>query len=329
MRGIDNLLDNVLCATSSDTVLVAGDCARENLVSAVSQSLSQRQIPHTCHSEDYDGKHVPPDLAAKLLDDEHNVLVLLFGRSIWHQPERRAAKYDKMKRLVAYSGTLEMLGEGPALADPQQVEMLCRDLQPIIGQGSHILLEGPGTQISGICSHLGFETGRYAHPGEGGNFPAAEIYSFGLEEETIEGYVHSNIKVKHLGLCAPGNDAIFTVNEGRLTLGDAPAFSRLICEHPELFSVAELAFGICPNPTVFPYPDSIQEEKILGTAHVGLGSNISFGGSRRGKHLDVVFGPASVFVDGKRILTDGRINGSYLSEQSREWLTKTGFAYDP
>ncbi len=324
VEGIDNLLDNVLCIKKTDKVLIASDPEREELVHEVSMHLDEKDICYSVMSIDYDGKKIPAELSEKLLDDEHNVVLLFFGKSIWHQKERRDAKYVKMKRMAAYSGTLEMLEEGPALADPRYLETLIEDLKKHIGEGTAIKLEGPeGTHISGKCSSIGFESGLYAKPGDGGNFPSGEAYSFNLIENTVNGSVHSNIKVKHLGLSALGDDAIFEVRQGKIfPVDDKPAerFFSLIENDEELYHVGELAFGLCPYDKVFDYPDSIQEEKILGTAHVGLGSNISFGGTRKGRHLDLVFGPATVTVDGKRIIIDGKINQEYLSEESRKWV---------
>ena len=217
-----------------------------------------------------------------------------------------------------------MLSAGPALADPKKLEQLCNDLKPHLVTAQQITLLGPnGTRISGQCQSMGLETGLYALPGEGGNFPSGEIYTFGLMADSIDGFVHSNIKIKGLGLSCPGNDAIFQVIAGKIqSLANLPApnFVSHIKDFPELWYVGELAFGICPYGTVYPYADSIQEEKILGTAHVGLGSDISFGGQRKGRHLDIVFGPATVIIDDKTIISGGKINLAYLSPESMAWI---------
>lgn len=322
--GIDNLLDNSLSIQKTDRILVAGDHEREDLVNRILTRMEKRHTNCSSLLVDYDGKQIPDNLSKKLLDDQHNVILLLFKNSIWHQEERRIAKYDKKKRILSYSGTLDMLSEGPALADPEQLHKICEDLKPHIETGNKIVLEGPNnTYVSGSCSGIGFESGLYKNPGEGGNFPAGEIYSLGLIDETVNGYVHSNIKVKHLGLSAPGNDAVFEVKNGKISPvqgQNALNFFSLIEGNPELFYVGELAFGICPYEKYFEYIDSVQEEKILGTAHIGLGSNISFGGTRKGKHLDLVFGPATVTIDQKPIIIDGKINTKYLSNETKKWI---------
>ncbi|MBI4174370.1 MAG: hypothetical protein HY517_01895 [Candidatus Aenigmarchaeota archaeon] len=326
------MLDKSLGVNKEDMVLIGSDPDRQELVHSISAALERRGIKYTALCVDYDGKHVPAELSERMLDDCHNVLLLFFGKSVWHQPERRKAKYDKRKRVVSYAGTLEMLEDGPALADPEKIKIICDDLRPHIGNGTHISLEGPdGTSISADCLSVGFEEGVYRNPGEGGNFPCGEAYAFGLIEETINGYVRSNVKVKHLGLSMPGNDAIFYVKEGRLYPAETEAamFFSLIERDAELGFVAELAFGICPYDRVFSYPNSAQEEKILGLAHVGLGSSISFGGTRKGKHMDLMFGPATVKIDDKSVIIEGKMNPEYLSPRSRQWIGERGFLYTP
>ncbi|MCK5063260.1 MAG: hypothetical protein KAR23_04980, partial [Candidatus Aenigmarchaeota archaeon] len=79
IKGIDNLLDNVLRVLKSDKVLIASDLERGDLVSEVSMHLDERDISYSVMSIDYDGKRIPAELSEKLLDDEHNVVLLFFG----------------------------------------------------------------------------------------------------------------------------------------------------------------------------------------------------------------------------------------------------------
>ena len=330
--GIENMLQRSLGVSPDDFVLVAHDEEKADVADAVFEYLRGHEIPFTKMPVSYDGQQIPPLLASLLLDDIHYAVVLLFGKSIWHQPERRAAKYDKGKRLVSFHGTLDMLSEGPALADPKKLRQICKDLMEHVADSTSIVIEGPfGTRISARCEKIGYEDGCYTRPKQGGNFPCGEIYAYGLDDDSIEGFVRSNIKVKHLGLTWPGNDAIFNVQAGRLSPTDPEAerFFHLLKGHEELWHVAELAFGINPYTKRFDCPSSAQEEKILGTAHVGLGSSISFGGNRTGRHMDAILGPATVKIDDMVIIYNGKMNGNYLSPASRQWVGEHGLLCFP
>jgi len=53
---------------------------------------------------------------------------------------------------------------------------------------------------------------------------------------------------------------------------------------------------------------SLEDEKVLGTIHIGVGNNISFGGDNDvAVHLDAVVFKASVEIDGRVILDRGRL----------------------
>jgi leucyl aminopeptidase (aminopeptidase T) len=132
------------------------------------------------------------------------------------------------------------------------------------------------------------------------------------------------MKIKNFGV--PAKPLGFTVNMGKITgavdtnTSDSD-FWHYISQSEELLFVAELGAGINPQCEIFSYPHSVQEEKLLGTAHVGLGSNISFGGNRQGRHLDGVMSKASLSVDRLTILSNGQLNSSLLSEKTLDWLS--------
>ncbi len=68
--------------------------------------------------------------------------------------------------------------------------------------------------------------------------------------------------------------------------------------------IGELGIGINPNAKVI--GPTIINEKTLGTAHVGIGSNAWFGGTIYAiTHLDQVFHNPKIWVDGKKVIIKG------------------------
>lgn len=67
-------------------------------------------------------------------------------------------------------------------------------------------------------------------------------------------------------------------------------------------------FGIGTNPGAALTGESIEDEKVLGTAHVALGHHLLEGGSQQKKlHLDFVFRKPSVEIDGRLIIKNGKL----------------------
>jgi leucyl aminopeptidase (aminopeptidase T) len=53
---------------------------------------------------------------------------------------------------------------------------------------------------------------------------------------------------------------------------------------------------------------TLEDEKVLGTCHVAVGSNAFFGGTVGvGVHLDGVLCDPSLWIDGVRMMEEGRL----------------------
>lgn len=69
---------------------------------------------------------------------------------------------------------------------------------------------------------------------------------------------------------------------------------------------SQFALGMNPDCRIF--PDTKEVSKRLGTLHVALGDNISLGGAVQcGLHIDIVILNPTVWLDGKRVLEDGKL----------------------
>ncbi|MEM2679549.1 MAG: hypothetical protein QXU01_03945, partial [Candidatus Hadarchaeales archaeon] len=67
-------------------------------------------------------------------------------------------------------------------------------------------------------------------------------------------------------------------------------------------------FGIGTNKMARFSGSVLEEEKIVGTCHIALGDNSTFGGNvRAGVHIDCVMLKPTVEIDGRVILQDGRL----------------------
>ena len=71
-------------------------------------------------------------------------------------------------------------------------------------------------------------------------------------------------------------------------------------------SLAEL--GIGTNPAATLTGSVLEDEKVIGTAHLAFGTSAGLGGvNAAGVHIDGVMLQATVEVDGERLLDDGRL----------------------
>ena len=103
----------------------------------------------------------------------------------------------------------------------------------------------------------------------------------------------------------------YTVKAGNITdiTGgkDAEQFKKIIaeCKYPGKYNIAEIGMGMHPRAKL--QGDSFEDEHLYGSAHIGIGSNIVFGGDifTDGFHCDGIICDATVEIDGEVICRDG------------------------
>ncbi len=142
------------------------------------------------------------------------------------------------------------------------------------------------------------DTGLFHRPGEFGNLPAGEAFTAPVEKEAYGKLVilyapdrelERPITLKFID---GGVESIEGFEDYRYFIEDV--FKRM----PSARFIAE--FGVGTNPKAS-RPDNILEaEKILGTIHIAIGDNHTFGGLNRvGFHTDYVVFKPTVLIGGK------------------------------
>jgi leucyl aminopeptidase (aminopeptidase T) len=103
--------------------------------------------------------------------------------------------------------------------------------------------------------------------------------------------------------------ATLTVQDGRIVAAEGglgPEYLKRLQAHGELgTNLAEL--GVGTNECARLTGNVLEDEKVLGTVHVAFGASAFIGGTVSVPiHLDVVVIDASLEIDGRQVLADGR-----------------------
>lgn len=153
--------------------------------------------------------------------------------------------------------------------------------------------------------------GVYNLPGTGGNLPAGEVY-LPPNSKNVEGKVvidGSSRNHKHTALIK--EPIILKIEEGGIVeisggeeakeLENALKWAAKSSKHPKtVYRIGELGIGLNPKARII--GSTVVDEKSLGTAHIGIGSNYWFGGSIYAiTHLDQIFKNPEITVDGKKL----------------------------
>ena len=152
------------------------------------------------------------------------------------------------------------------------------------------------------------DTGILTQPGAFGNLPGGEAFI-----APVEGTASGSVCV---GPASNPEAGIFIFDRGQLVeiQGDVPrraVLDDIFSRHPEARSLAEL--GVGTNERAQDPSNILEAEKILGTIHLAVGDNSTFGGTVRVPFHDdfVVFRPTLVLADAagheRTLLEDGRL----------------------
>lgn len=174
-------------------------------------------------------------------------------------------------------------------------------------QGTRIAFSIKGRKVQS-------DTGILTRAGAFGNLPAGEVFL-----APVEGTARGRLVLLWGPTRRLRSPVTLTVKDGLVTgvSGEdeyVHELARKLDERPENRNIAELGIGTNGRAS---RPDNILEsEKILGTVHIALGDNSSFGGRVKAPfHQDFVFFQPTVVLaakDGERIvlLEGGRLTGA-------------------
>lgn len=236
-----------------------------------------------------------------------DVLLAPTVQSLSHTAARKRATESGTRTATLPGATVEMLSR-----------VMSDDMEKLRHRGHRVAeLLDRGTEARLTCDHgsnlkLGLQ-GRVAIPDAGeltetgafGNLPCGEGF---IAPATAEGVLVVDGSIAGVGLV--DEPVRLTIKDGHLVdaTGEAGAkLMELLTVHgPDGTNVAEL--GIGTNEKAILTGNILEDEKILGTAHIAFGASAAIGGNVQVPvHLDVVSMRPEVTVDGTPVVLEGRL----------------------
>jgi aminopeptidase len=149
------------------------------------------------------------------------------------------------------------------------------------------------------------DSGELTEPGAFGNLPCGEGF---VSPAGGDGTLVVDGSIAGIGLVAESVELV--IERGHLTSargGQGMALMALLTEHgDDGTNVAELGIGTNEKATLT--GEVIEDEKILGSAHVAFGASAGIGGTVQVPiHLDCIVTKPTVELDGEAIVRDGEL----------------------
>jgi leucyl aminopeptidase (aminopeptidase T) len=211
----------------------------------------------------------------------------------------------------------------PGITEATFARALPADFAELRRAGERLAAELSGAATCRLTSPAGTDVafdleGRMAEIDDGnlqgrdafGNLPAGEAFIAPVEE-SAEGVVVFDGSLANYGMLdtpvrvqlAGGRAVSADGDAGRWLLRTLDAGGdggRLLAE-----------LGVGTNPLAVLSGNILEDEKVVGTAHVAFGTNVSFGGTNSSAvHIDGVLLKPTIELDGRRLMTDGELLGA-------------------
>jgi leucyl aminopeptidase (aminopeptidase T) len=275
----------------------AQDCGGEAMLVVIAERESHAAEP-------------PATLAAAML--EADVIVAPTIQSLSHTAARKAAT-EAGARVASMPGVTEEMLARVMSADMAKLKERGELVSQALSESAEVRITCP--RGSDLRLGLGGRTairdaGVLTEPGAFGNLPCGEGFIAPVEG-TAEGTVVIDGSIAGVGMVeAPVS---LTIRNGHLveaTNAEGVRLLELLSAHgSDGTNVAEL--GIGTNEAATLTGNVLEDEKILGTAHVAFGASAAIGGTVQVPvHLDCVIRAPTVEVDGRLLVRAGELLGS-------------------
>ncbi len=233
--------------------------------------------------------------------------------SMTHTDARIEAIQNGARGATLCEVTEDCLCTGGIMCDYEEADRLGRKLGEVVAKGQTIRITSPtGTDIQGEITDrpVQYETGLFREPGQFGALPNSEL-NISPIEDTTEGVIVADIRVMGYGALR-GERVTIEIKKGRvakITGGPAAEYLKSTLESLKdstAYNLAEFAVGLNPMSRIG--ATNLEDLGRLGFAHHGIGSSYAIGGCVAAPcHIDVIYSEATLQIDGKKILEDGKL----------------------
>lgn len=252
----------------------------------------------------------PPGYVAKEML-KYKVIIITTTKSMSHTLARKNA-CDAGARAASMPGITKEIMERAIDIDYAGLKKINEKIAGILQRGRKIrITTAIGTDITADIrkEKIITDNGVYSGPKQWGNLPAGET-AFAPLEGTANGifFVDATMSGVSKKLSQPIKITVkagFAVKiEGK---GEAKELDALLknLNDKNVYNIAEI--GIGTNPKAKLSGITLEDEKVIGTAHIALGNNYSLGGKIKVPiHLDGVLLKPTIYIDGKKIMDRGK-----------------------
>jgi 2,5-dihydroxypyridine 5,6-dioxygenase len=311
-KGARTILETLMNVREGENVSIITDTNKIDVARVLmAEAVTIGAVVTLCvmKPQDYNGEEPPPPVAAAMKASD--VCLSPTTKVMSHTKARFEAQAAGCRYCLMSDYTLDMLISGGLNADLTAVRANVERMAEIFGRSSLIRIKAPGgtdltARVEGrrANAYHGF-----AHkPGTYSLCQCQEANISPIEGET-EGRIVIDAAVAGW-LLIQDKPITVSVEKGRIVSIEGGKEAEALRKHlaskgdDNVYNIAEIGVGL--NPECRLMGSVLEDEGVLGTAHIGVGSSMTLGGkvSARG-HEDLVIWDPCIEADG-RVIQKGR-----------------------
>lgn len=298
-----------------EKVLIVTDFIKTDIaetIAAAARTLGAEVVMCVIAPTHIDGTE-PPDAVAAAMS-EADCIIMPVSKSLAHTDAARQAIQQGARVISMTAFTESQMTEGGLYADFRKEKPTCDKVAELLSQGSMVHFTTPaGTDLT------------FSIEGRPGNSHACVLDSPGFTalpnieanispvEGTTNGVLVGDGSIPYYDIGVLAEPVVFKIKDGfvyEITGGvQAKQIDRLMASQNDRFvyNIAQFAMGLNPMCTELTGV-MLNDEGVLGTAHIGIGTSSNLGGRTKAKtHYDVIVRNATVSIDGSIIMEKGKL----------------------
>ncbi len=295
--------EQVLIVSEPSKMSIA-ECVAEAVCAVGAEPSIVSMVPRERDSQE------PPRPIAEAMKAA-DVFLCVVGRSITHTHAVKDATAAGARGLVLTQFSEDMMVRGGIEADFPAIAPTCKKMaQALAGSRQIRLTTTMGTDLTYSAEgRRGNALYGVVEKGQFSTIPTIEANVSPLEG-TANGTIVANASVPYIGIgvleepvvCKVENGMIISMEGGRQAMALKKDLDSK--NDPNVYNVAEMGVGLNPKCRFCGF--MLEDEGVLGSVHIGIGTSITLGGTVKAAcHYDLIMTGATIVADGRTLLKDG------------------------
>lgn len=257
------------------------------------------------------GEEPPEVIAAAML--KADVIFVPVSFSITHTFAVKNAAAGGARVIVMTRFTEEMMISGGIEADFKSIKPVCRKVSDYFTAGKKLrLTSSGGTDLEvDITGRKGNALYCIVEPGEFSTVPTIEA-NVSPVEGSASGRIVADASIPYLGIGVLEEPVYIDVKEGFITGIKGGRQADILIKDLEshnnknVYNIAEIGVGL--NPCCRMCGIMLEDEGVISTCHIGIGTSITLGGTIKAPvHYDLIMHNPIIEIDGKIILNKDKV----------------------